>query len=135
MKELIRNWLALPDLLWKSFVFLLDFFWRDRKLKSLPKAVFELFDYTFRSIWSKRGRSTVHNCSGCKYFIKQPLISINWNKTLKTNNVLLEGLPTQVDASSCLLNHTVTLNSACSRWNDGSPLSSTEEERILSHNW
>ena len=135
MKEMIRNWLALPDLLWKSFVFLLDLFWKDHKLTGLPKALFSMFIYVIKHIWNKCNRSTEHSCVGCKYFIKQSPHLINWNNVLKTDNVLLEDMPKRIDRDSCLLNHPITLDSACSRWNDGSFSSSTEEERILDHHW
>lgn len=134
MKELIQNWFALPSLLWKTFLLLFDFFWEDHKLKKLPKALLAMLTYIFRSI-GKYGRSTSHSCVSCKYFIKQPSVFVNWNKVLKTDNILLKNIPTQVDTGLCLLNNAVTLNSACSRWNDSSSLSSTEEERILNHNW
>jgi len=133
MKELIKNWLALPELLWKSFVFVLGLFWEDRKVIRLPKALFSMTIHIFKRTWGKTFRSTKHSCIGCKYFVKQSPFIVNWNASLRTKNVLLKDMPTKIDRDFCLLNHYVTLDSACSKWNDG--LLSTEEERILEHNW
>lgn len=136
MKELIQNWLALPGLLWKSFAFLFNFFWKDRKLRNLPKALFLMCYNIIKHMWDKIGRSTKYSCTECRYFIKQSPLRVNWNNLLKTDNVLVKTIPSQTDRGSCLLNYSITSNlAACKRWSDESPSSSTEEERILSHNW
>ena len=114
MKELIRNWLALPGLLWSAFIYLL------------------------RALWARRGRTIKNNCSTCKFYIKQSTVSISWSYLLRTKNKLIEEIDKEglaktndVEYGNCSLGRMTDTCSACKSWSN----IVTEEERILSHNW